>query len=355
MLHKQKMMQLLHSYIPHVFKTADTQYKKAFELFMQLLSDQTVQEKVTLMRSLHKLPSWLEPLEATHFITPQTTQYRVLSTDGSQIYPDRHQGFTCYLINIGVVDITYQPHNSSIYLDAIPYIEQLPENQLNEQLISIRRGVYELRSLIEYYKKTPSHHRTIAIVDGPLLLSHIDPEDEIQREYYDQSIELYQEAADIGLPLIGYVSLPRSRELIKLLQVIDREVPLTSLVDTDVMTDLDIYHRFACFSYALTTSYPSEATPYFTYVHTGSEIARIELPRWVYEDELLRNFAFSVVLDQCIKGQGYPVVISEAHEQAVIDAQDRELFFTMLQKLYIEKTQAYQRSRKLLKKRLMSV
>jgi hypothetical protein len=36
------------------------------------------------------------------------------------------------------------------------------------------------------------------------------------------------------------------------------------------------------------------------------------------------------MLDQCRRGQGYPVAISEAHEQAVISGTDRHLFRQMV-------------------------
>ena len=35
-------------------------------------------------------------------------------------------------------------------------------------------------------------------------------------------------------------------------------------------------------------------------------------------------------MEQCRKGQGYPVVISEAHEQAVVSGRDRRLFKQMV-------------------------
>ena len=36
-------------------------------------------------------------------------------------------------------------------------------------------------------------------------------------------------------------------------------------------------------------------------------------------------------MEQCKKGQGYPVAISEAHEQAVISGSDRQRFKQMVE------------------------
>ena len=44
----------------------------------------------------------------------------------------------------------------------------------------------------------------------------------------------------------------------------------------------------------------------------------------------------ALVLDQCRRGQGYPVVLSEAHEQAVFTAADKEEFWQMVESLCLE-------------------
>jgi NurA-like 5'-3' nuclease len=69
---------------------------------------------------------------------------------------------------------------------------------------------------------------------------------------------------------------------------------------------------------------------YFYYLNVGAEIARVEVPQWVALDESLLSLGQSLILDQCRRGQGYPVAISEAHEQAVIKGADRQLFRRMV-------------------------
>ena len=56
---------------------------------------------------------------------------------------------------------------------------------------------------------------------------------------------------------------------------------------------------------------------------------RLEIPEWAktYEEQI-----HSLVWDQCRKGKGYPITLSEAHEQAVIRGPDRELFYRWLMK-----------------------
>ena len=64
----------------------------------------------------------------------------------------------------------------------------------------------------------------------------------------------------------------------------------------------------------------------FFYLNVGREMARVEVPQWVADDAELVDLVHAVALDQCRRGNGYPPVIQEAHEQAVISAADRQEF-----------------------------
>jgi len=44
----------------------------------------------------------------------------------------------------------------------------------------------------------------------------------------------------------------------------------------------------------------------------------------------------SLVLDQCQRGQGYPVALSEAHEKAVVTGADRENFWQLVESSLVE-------------------
>jgi len=66
------------------------------------------------------------------------------------------------------------------------------------------------------------------------------------------------------------------------------------------------------------------------------EITRVELPRWVAMDEKLLNLVHTLVLDQCQRGQGYPVALSEAHEKAVVTGVDKEGFWQLVESFLVE-------------------
>ncbi|MDX9804055.1 MAG: DNA double-strand break repair nuclease NurA, partial [Dehalococcoidales bacterium] len=69
---------------------------------------------------------------------------------------------------------------------------------------------------------------------------------------------------------------------------------------------------------------------HFYYIKAGQEIARVEIPQWVAKDAQLLDLSHSLVASQCEKGQGYPVALAEAHEQAVVTGADRENFYHLV-------------------------
>jgi hypothetical protein len=70
---------------------------------------------------------------------------------------------------------------------------------------------------------------------------------------------------------------------------------------------------------------------HFFYLRVGREIARIEVPRWVAEDRALLDRTHTLIYDQCMRGQGYPVALARAHEQAIVRAADRRAFMTIVE------------------------
>ena len=88
----------------------------------------------------------------------------------------------------------------------------------------------------------------------------------------------------------------------------------------------------------------------FFYVHTGWEIGRVEIPLWVAEDSALLDLVHTTVCDQAEKGRGYPVVLSESHERAVVRGADRDIFFKFLRDSFVKNEVKAEISLKQLKK-----
>ena len=74
----------------------------------------------------------------------------------------------------------------------------------------------------------------------------------------------------------------------------------------------------------------------FFYIKLDEEIARVEIPLWAADNLELLDLVHSVIIDQCNKGFGYPVSLSEAHEQAVVTGQDRQAFWDLVDRVMTE-------------------
>jgi hypothetical protein len=111
---------------------------------------------------------------------------------------------------------------------------------------------------------------------------------------------------------------------------------------------MDIGQRSARFR----ASSSAEGTPsYFFYVNVGGETARVETPTWVALRPELLDLVHAVVLDQCARGNGYPRVLTEAHERAVLTTGDRQLFERLVEATVAryklpERTSAKERSKR---------
>ena len=218
--------------------------------------------------------------------------WRAISVDGSHIDVDPHLPIRCYLVNLGGCVLTYGSHPDAVFFNE-PHLatdraelyltdeaNPIDEEAITGPLLGIIRSIQELERLSEMLEDAPTDLPTLALLDGALTLWGL-----AGRVYprFVRNTLLHQRF----LP-----ALERLRRL-------DRE-------------------------------YPEGQHIFFYYLNTGQEIARVEVPQWAAQDPELLSLGHGLMVQQCCKGQGYPVVISEAHEQAVINGLDRRLFQQMV-------------------------
>ena len=298
----------------------------------------------------------------------------VAAVDGSHIDVDRHLPVSCYLINLGGCVLTYgsQPDAeffSQPYLATDPLELYLidPANSAQEEavtgpLLGLIRTVRELERLAEVADDLPASLPVLALVDGSLVLWGLSGQgyrpfvrDAIIQDRYLPALEKLRALAQRRpLTLAAYVSFPRSTEVVNAVRCClcphevarcrmscgNRRSDLSPCNLANEFLDRDLFQRlldpgwrspiYRTNSSVPRENYGDEQQVYFYYLHAGEEIARIEVPRWVAQDKQLLNLGHSLILDQCRRGQGYPVAISEAHEQAVVRTSDRRLFKNMV-------------------------
>ncbi|MBT3363549.1 MAG: DNA double-strand break repair nuclease NurA [Chloroflexi bacterium] len=275
--------------------------------------------------------------------------YSALATDGSHIDADRHIPVGCGLINIGNARITYG-QNTSAQLTSEPTLH-MEEVVLAGNMLGLKRAVQECQSLAKMAEGTSGP--SVCLVDGSFILWGITGQENV--DYVQQLLKGGYLAAldkfrDLRLPLASYISFPRSTDVANALRVAicpfdtancDKQCAdekkcdgLDGILDRDLFSSvLRTDQRSAIFSSRskIIEKHYREHAIYFFYLNVGDEIARVEIPAYVAQNNDLLEAVHTMVLDQCRRGHGYPVVLMEAHEQAVLTGADREQFWRLVE------------------------
>ncbi len=371
MLNRAKVMHELQRIEDSLFHDISEEINCAREVWERITQDSTFIHKIRACDIPLPLPLWDGYLGASIPIDPKMGPYTILGVDGSQIYPDKHQGSTCFLINIGSVLLFYGQPGKGVRLESVPYVfGQSDEEEwgATPDIVNCRREEFEFEAGSIMSKavqaEQPQDIPYLFVSDGSLVFWHLEAKDAPIRDYflprYCASLhELYEKKALCA----GYISLPKNKELANLVRVALYNFNLNECMTSTAINhviDTTIAHMFLS-PYCRSTifksgspivdQYPHHLIPHFFYLHTGYEIARVEIPAWIASDDAAVSLVARMLLDQSIKGRGYPVVLAEAHEQAVVKGPDRDFFYQMITKLSIERKQRILLSQKSVKKR----
>jgi hypothetical protein len=333
-----------------------------------------LKRKIAASKTTWLVANLVDTLASHYGAPPAPTEFTVIATDGSHIDVDRHRATRCYLINIGSVIIHYGAEPGAT-LDSFPSLysgdEDLVitpsgvgarEQPIEGTLLGIKRAVEECRYLAKIAVELPVGSSSLALLDGSLILWGLEAYPEFVTEalltngflrYLDDLRKLNNGKR---VALASYISFPRSTDVVNVLRVAicphepadcdrycsvnkergcdavagvrDRELFL-NLLSQGERSDLFI-------SPSNIQKHYGYHQVYFFYLRVNDEVARVEIPRWVAVNESLLNLVHVLVLDQCRRGQGYPVALSEAHEQAVVTGTDRENFWQLVDSSLVE-------------------
>ena len=327
-----------------------------------------------------------ESPDARHPAPELPADYTALSTDGSHIDVDRHGPARCYLINIGSVVLRYgsQPEatlRSEPYLYANEDDMVIRDSDSNQEqlvtgaLLGVKRMVEECGALLRLVEEKVDEGPAVALLDGSLVMWGLSGQsytDFVRKAMLDEGLLRVFEgfkglAEGRPLALASYISYPRSTDVVNALRVAicphkpypdcdlhcsrqrSRNTGCSACVDhpeghrecdeVSMITDRHLFQEllspgersaiFTSRSSIVREKYGEHQVQFF-YVNVGEEVARVEMPGWVARRRELVDLTHAVLLDQCERGHGYPVAISEAHEQAVVTGADREAFWQMV-------------------------
>lgn len=300
--------------------------------------------------------------------------YKVVASDGSGFPLSRHQALAVYLINIGLVALTYGTESKAA-LSSTPELffkdadlrigEKAHKRPISSGEIDLKRDLRELQALQEFVKKEAAD---LLLVDGSLIRWQLAGDDsQFEKEYLRDYIANFTALKKAGVPIAAYISLSGSSEGTNFLRLAlcpysppncDRcpDLPcekLSGVLDRMLFAkQLKPGERTGLFaSRSKILQAYGEHQIFFFYLNVGNEIARVEIPRYVAEDEKLLNKVQALLFDQVQKGHGYPIALQEAHEQAVVGNSERELFFATIERALMKNGQKIKQTAKSLSKR----
>lgn len=373
MLNKPVLLQQLQELSSDLFLDINPEIDIAYQSWQRICNDKVFAYKIAQNSAGLLIPHWYEDINACKSITNTLERYSVLAVDGSQIYPDKHQGTSCFLVNIGSVLFHYQqPLLPAVTFNSRPFVfVQEEAYESGTDFVDCKRQELELEigfslscsAKAQLADDTPF----LFLFDGSLIFWHLESKNpEIRDLFLNKYLNLLHNFYDKNILCAGYISLPKSKELVNLIRIelanfsshAPDADPVAHLVDATIARFfLKHAERSTVFksNAKIGSAYPSHLMPHFFYYDIGQEIVRIEIPAWIAKDEEKLHIVAQIILNQVTKGRGYPVAIAEAHEQAVIKGADRDLFYQLITKFTIDHGRSILLSQKNIKKRGMAV
>lgn len=373
MLNRQKLFKEFDRMHQLLSQQIDDGYHQLTMAWQKACNHTQLAEKIAAKKWSMLVPAWQGQIKTTVALPAANHPYTVLAVDGSQIYYDKHQGPACYLMNIGSVLIEYKQQKSCVTFDSQPLLitQSCDEisTDMSPEFVNAYREYHELQTSVTkalQYQQQQQDNPFVCFLDGTLIFFQVDVQTlDDKNNFFYQYMAQCQKLYEHKIVHAAYMSFPRTKDLAHVVELVAHDFDDTKMNSSSFwqsITDMDIAalllqsgQRSIIFESksAVAYAYPKHLKPYFCYLHVGAEIIRLEFPQWIAADQTLVDQLCSIALDQAQKGFGYPVVLFEAHEQAVIKSADREFFYEMLRSLYQKNNKNYSVSSKSLKKRII--
>jgi hypothetical protein len=314
------------------------------------------------------------PQSVQAFPSQKPTEYQISAVDGSQAGPYKVAGWPMdfFLINIGSLVLTYGKSASCFHHSYPQLIVRENTDLALTDAIALNRKLAEYSEAI---KLIDLHHQELALtlVDGSLIWWSLDLEkNENSREKSLETVlSFFDKAKSKKIIPIGYISGSQSMDLLNCLKAIycSQKYPETKVkcIDCgDVLCQvlaslrddylLELYANNANLSTFISPLFESKAKIIkeygehrilFFYLYCQGECARIEFPAYHFNHLLWIQQCIS---DQLQKGHGYPVILSDVHQLAVVSENEkRELRNLIQQSLHEEGLILFERNKDLSK------
>ncbi len=296
-----------------------------------------------------------EPLTYRAGANPPAQNPVLFAADGSQVNPSRHDAVEFGLINIGLIRMTPgqpQAPRESVFSTLLLFDDlRSPQGALTEDLVALRRDLYERTRLAEAARSEPQP--VVALTDGPLELFGEPKDDARYQETFNQYLDALEQTASMNVVTAGYVDKPRADLLVRLLELsllsaenlaqAGRERPLFGVTDNQLFEErLQPGERSAVFAIQSSSAEKFSQRSgglalHFFYLNVGRAerpwLARVEVPAWVSRQPEMIDLLQHTLLGQCAQlgGRPYPYALHRAHEVALVTFQEKEQLLTLIE------------------------
>ena len=288
------------------------------------------------------------------FPTPvPESRYTLLAADGSQINPDRHAMVEFGAINVGAIRMLPGQGQApeELVQSQMMFLQDLftaSGSLLTDDIVALKRDLAERQVLAELARSQPGP--AVALTDGPLELFREPKGMPEFAEGLKAYQEVLQELAEMEVATAGYVDKPRGDLLVRLLELVilerrgqlkkaGQERPLQGVYDTYLMRNLlKPGERSAVLGIhsGSAQSFKGRLALHFCYLNVGRPghpyFSRVEIPRWVADNERLLNLLHACLLAQSqhLGARPYPYILHRAHEIAVISYDEKNQLENMI-------------------------
>lgn len=286
--------------------------------------------------------NWLTRRDAIKWVDTVLSGVAVGAVDGSQIYSDKN-----YDIPLAVIQTSrifnrhtgddYQQHTYATMITPDEF-EAANVYSFGSEYVDARRFEMECDSVVHLLKE----RELFVLLDGALILSHINILNKNIRDIYVNAImRLLDASENTRCPVVGFIDTTMPRDITLMMHFLFK-LKKSRLSDTYLFSDLLWGERTTAFlcdrddrrgeeSKSVLDNYGRFKNEIaFFYIRLSSGLpARVEFPRWVYEEGLIDKIA-NLLRAECLIRGNYPDILMRAHEAALIRVSEHELFYGML-------------------------
>ncbi len=287
--------------------------------------------------------NWKNRHDAMEWVDSVLSGVAVGAVDGSQIYSDKNYEIpiaviqTSRIFNRHTGDGDYKQETVATIITPREF-EAASVYSFGSEYVDSRRFSMECDSIMRLMNE---HEKLYVLLDGALILSHINVLNKNIREIYINAIMKLLDASEkTNNPVIGFIDTTMPRDITLMMHFLFK-LKKSKLADTHLFSHLKWGERTATFlcdrddrrgeeSSSVLDNYGRFKNQIaFFYMRVSSGLpARVEFPAWVCEEGLVDKIA-DVIRAQCVIRGNYPDILMRAHDAAVIRMSEHNLFYGM--------------------------